>query len=309
MTGTILYFLVSVMALAASDDRCVYGQRRKGYATSCRNECPKPHPNLPPNVKDNTPCLKLNKIKTKPKDDAGLCENGKCVPYYDLAPCQKLLLLLQKTRVLVLRLLQKTHPVRCYGSCESIPCKDWPSCDFVIHGRHNEHDMGKCFNGSCIPIEAYESECDGKYRGYGYATSCKYICRQTKLTSNYKDGTPCLKLPPSKHSPGLCIDGKCTKYKRLGPRYPQPENEVFPYALRRCGDKTHSGKKSVDTCRHYCKQDGNWFFGFYESNTRCKRGRFKPRGYCCRGKCKKKVECWNERATLKEETKQKLHHF
>lgn len=223
-----------------------------------------------------------------------------------------------------------------YGSCESIPCKDWPSCDFVIHGhspkqycnykccekksfrhgtfkdgvtcwRHNEHDMGKCLNGSCIPIEAYESECDGKYRGYGYATSCKYICRQTKRTSNYKDGTPCLKLRdgggPSKDSPGLCIDGKCTKYKRLGPRYPQPENEVFPYALRRCGDKTHSGKKPVDTCRHYCKQDGNWFFGFYESNTRCKRGRFKPRGYCCRRKCKKKVECWNERATLKEETK------
>ncbi|XP_077528985.1 uncharacterized protein LOC144141282 [Haemaphysalis longicornis] len=84
MNTKIPYFVIFFVAFAGSDERCDYGHHKKGYATSCRNECPRHHPNRPPKVKDNTPSLKLNRIKTKPKDDAGLCKDGICVPYYDL---------------------------------------------------------------------------------------------------------------------------------------------------------------------------------------------------------------------------------
>ncbi|XP_077531282.1 uncharacterized protein LOC144143394 [Haemaphysalis longicornis] len=155
MTSELYYFVLSVLAFAASNNSCENTHHhRKGYATSCWYRIPGASYNAPVWVREDTPCITLNKRGTKPVDDAGLCRHGRCVPYYrlkDQEPGVVEKVFAHRFHKCPNKRHQWPRPVRsCYYYCEIRG--HWYYGLYVRNTRcrgASPHPVGYCCYGKC----------------------------------------------------------------------------------------------------------------------------------------------------------------
>lgn len=179
-----------------------------------------------------------------------------------------------------------------YG--DGTPC--WNLQTPLIHGF-----TGSCLRGTCIPpkqvpvrterppllptTQIYSSICDGRYQGLGYTTNCRYICSRNRNNSrmNFKTGTPCINVTNGEalEKPGVCNEGNCVKLEHM-PLGSQGWR-IFRRVYNQCELKMHTGVTPLTDCNHYCQLRGQWFYGNYTENSRCRFNN--TDGFCCRGTC------------------------
>uniref|UniRef100_A0A023G8W1 Putative secreted protein n=1 Tax=Amblyomma triste TaxID=251400 RepID=A0A023G8W1_AMBTT len=134
--------------------------------------------------------------------------------------------------------------------------------------------------------------CVPPYKGKGYGRSYNYKCVLT--TGTYPNNTPCLPVNNGGNridEAGLCQKNRCKPYYNLDKLL---ERCVFPPSLNKCPPKENTAKIVLESCRYYCKKDGEWYFGNYknlESSSCHLPGETNRLGKCCDGKCVKQGEC------------------
>lgn len=186
-----------------------------------------------------------------------------------------------------------------YG--DGTPC--WNLWTPLLHGF-----TGTCLRGTCMPRQEVPAptkrfplrptreprlpNCDGYYRGLGYATNCTYTCyrrRGYQENANYRNGTPCINITKGvpQGKPGLCQDGNCVELENLPPGY--NVRRAFKSVYNQCPLKWHSQQTPLTDCNHYCQFKGEWFFGNYTENSKCHINN--TDGWCCRGGCNELPWC------------------
>uniref|UniRef100_L7M976 Putative tick 18.3 kDa family protein n=1 Tax=Rhipicephalus pulchellus TaxID=72859 RepID=L7M976_RHIPC len=179
----------------------------------------------------------------------------------------------------------------------------------IVFGNHTDgltcrfnrwsNKRGRCSRGICKPTwYPGPAGCDDTYTGVGYATDCRFNCtnNHTSRAMPYHHGTPCLTLSDTGKpydGAGICKNGNCMNGDNLKPR---EEHEAYPPRLRKCPDKENYSRMVLLSCHYFCNKEGNWFFGYYNSNYSSSCHLSDPPmpgrlGWCCEGKCITEAFC------------------
>ncbi|XP_075727787.1 uncharacterized protein LOC142768985 isoform X2 [Rhipicephalus microplus] len=163
---------------------------------------------------------------------------------------------------------------------------------------HRPFVLGRCWSGVCrkgASRPPRPSHCKPPNHK-GYARGCQFPCRDgTRRVGAYPDETTCINVNSNDKREGVagvCRNGECVEYYLLDkPEATIAVQRVFAKEYEKCPEKEHVGRNALSDCHNFCKSNGDWYFGYYTSNSTCQMPTVNRLGWCCGKDCHREKYC------------------